>query len=321
MTNIFTSSFGAAFGAIFQVLLIALAAGLLMRKNILTQEQLKALSAIVVRVLLPCMIFSNIVKNFDPGGFKIWPIVPIAAVLMIGIGLAAGALLLWPQIKIKKYLLAPAAFQNAGYLILPLGKILYPEQFDKFALYCFLYILGLNPVLWSFGKYLVSSEEDEKLSFGGLLTPPLIASIATIFLVLLKLKFIIPSAVLNAADLVGSATVPMATFVLGAVLGSISFTIKSYILDAAKVLFVKLMLIPICTIVVLMLTGLYKTHPLLCNMLVLQASSSPATAIILQVTHYGGKEQEIGSILLLSYFTCVITIPFWLAVWTAITAG
>lgn len=320
MLSIFTSSFGAAFEAIFQILLIALAAGLLMRKKILTQEQVKALSAIVVRVLLPCMIFSNIVKNFDPGGFKIWPLIPAAAVLIVGIGLAAGALLLWPQIKIKKYLLAPAAFQNAGYLILPLGKILYPEQFDKFALYCFLYILGLNPILWSLGKYLVSSEEDEKISFGGLLTPPLIASIATILLVLLKLKFIVPSTVLNATDLVGSATVPMATFILGAALGSISFSIKSYVLDAVKVLFVRLIFVPICTIIVLMLTGLYKDYPLLCNLFVLQASSSPATALILQVNHYGGKEQEIGSILLLSYFACVITIPFWLAVWTAITA-
>jgi predicted permease len=60
MINIFTSSFGTAFEAVFEVLLIAVAAGILIRKNILTQEQLKAIAALGVRVLLPCLIFSNI---------------------------------------------------------------------------------------------------------------------------------------------------------------------------------------------------------------------------------------------------------------------
>ncbi|MFA5291979.1 MAG: AEC family transporter [Phycisphaerae bacterium] len=319
MINIFTNSFGTAFEAVFQILLIAIVAGVLIRKHILTQDQLKAISAIGVRVLLPCLIFSNIIKNFDPAGFKIWPLVPLAAVLMVGFGLLFSAILFWPNLKEKKYLFAPAALQNAGYLILPLGKILYPDHFDEFAMYCFLYILGISPLLWSLGKYLVSSQPDEKPTIQGLFTPPFVANIAAIAIVLLKLKFLIPSAALNAADLLGTAAVPIATFILGAVLGSISFSIKSYVTDTMKVLIIRLILIPIVTIVILLLTGLYKNYPLLCNLLVLQSSSSPATALILQVKHYGGKEQELGSILMLSYIACIVTIPFWLAVWMAIT--
>ncbi|OHB48446.1 MAG: hypothetical protein A2Y10_14705 [Planctomycetes bacterium GWF2_41_51] len=316
----FTSSFGTTFQAVFQILLIALAAGILIRRNILTQEELKAISALGVRVLLPCLIFTNIIINFEPSKLKIWPIIPLSAVLMVGIGLLFAAILFWPNIREKKYLFAPAALQNAGYLILPLVKFLYPHQFDEYAMYTFLYLLGISPLLWSLGKYLVSSLPGEKPTIEGLFTPPFIANIAAILIVLLKLKPFIPAVVINSADLLGTAAVPVATFVLGAVLGSISFSIKSYVADVVKVLAVRLVLVPVVTILILLITGLYKNYPLLCNLLVLQSSSSPATALILQVKHYGGKEQQLGSILLLSYIACIITIPFWLAVWLAITA-
>jgi len=319
-TDIFTNSFGTTFQAVFQILLIAFAAGVLMRKNILTQEQLKAISTIGVRVLLPCLIFSNILINFKPAEFKIWPLIPLAAVITVGFGLLFAAVLFWPNINEKKHLFAPAALQNAGYLILPLGKFLYPDQFDQFAMYCFLYILGISPLLWSLGKYLVSSLPNEKPTIEGLFTPPFIANIIAVLIVLLNLKNWIPATVINSTDLLGSAAVPIATFILGAVLGSISFSIKSYAADAVKVLTIRLILVPIITIGILLLIGLNKNYPLLCNLLVLQSSSSPATGLIMQVKHYGGKEQELGSILLLSYIACVITMPLWLAVWLTINA-
>lgn len=318
MINVFMNSFGTAFQALLQVLLVSVAGGILIRKKVITQEHLKSLSTVVVRVLLPCMTFSNIVRNFNPAQFKIWPLVPLVAILTIGLGLLAALALFWPNLKPKKHLFAIASLQNAGYLILPLGKTLYPEQFDKFAMYCFLYILGMSPLLWSLGKYLISSAEDEKMSFKGLLTPPLIACIGGIVIVLVKIQFLIPNIILDSSDLIGSATVPIATFVLGAVLGSISFNIKSHVWDAAKTLFVRLIFVPICTIAVLMFTGLNNDYPLLCSLFVLQSSSSPATGLILQVKHYGGNEQEVGSILMLSYVACMFTIPLWLAVWATL---
>jgi predicted permease len=317
MIDIFISSFGTAFKAIFEILLISIAAGLLIRKNILTQEHLKALSTMGIRVLLPCLIFSNIIKNFNPGQLKFWPLIPLAAILMVGFGLLVSAMLFWPNLKDKKYLLAPAALQNGGYLILPLGKMLYPDQFDEFAMYCFLYLLGLSPLLWSLGKYLVSPAEGEKPTLRELFSPPFYANIISILIVLLHLKFIVPSVILEPVDLVGTAAVQVATFVLGAVLGSISLNIRAYFANAIKVLSVRLIVVPLAAIIVLKLMNIQSAYPLLCSLLVLQSSSSPATSLIILVKHYGGEEEELGTILFLSYIACIITIPFWLAVWTA----
>jgi predicted permease len=320
MIDIFINSFGTTFQAILPILLIAAVAGFLIRKNILTQEQLKALSAICIQVLLPCLIFSNIIKNFDPHQLRYWLLIPLAAFLMVGFALAISSILFRPNLRAKKHFLAPAAIQNAAYIILPLGKMLYPQKFDEFAMYCFLYVLGLNLILWSVGKYLVSSKEDENPSIRQLLNPPFFANIIAVSVVLLGLKRFMPTVVLNSAELVGSATVPVATFLLGAILGSISFNIKSHFADAGKVMLVKLILLPLAVIIVLSLTNLHTAWPLLCSLLVLQSSSPPATAIIIMAKHYDEKEQQLGSILFLSYVACIITIPFWLAVWSAIIA-
>ena len=97
--------------------------------------------------------------------------------------------------------------------------------------------------------------------------PPFYANIISILLVLLHAKFIIPSIILNSADLLGSAAVPVATFVLAAVLGSIPFNIKPYLANAGKVMLIKLIIVLLATIIVLRLLNFYSAYPLLCSFL------------------------------------------------------
>jgi predicted permease len=42
---------------------------------------------------------------------------------------------------------------------------------------------------------------------------------------------------------------------------------------------------------------------------------APATQIIIQVKKYGGDVQNVGSMMFIAYSLCLITIPFWFAVW------
>jgi len=212
-------------------------------------------------------------------------------------------------------MLALAGIHNAGYLILPIGTVLFPGQFDKFALYCFLHILGMTPLLWSLGKYLVSSADDEKISWSGITTPPFIASITAIGLVFVKAGDYIPAVAVESVDLLGSATVPLATFILGAVLGSIHLNIRPHLADGVRALGIKLLLIPLLTVIILRVTGVFADDGLMARFLVLQAAAAPATGLILQVRNYGGDEQKISSLMLLSYIACVFTMPLWMAVW------
>lgn len=317
MATFFTAFIG-TLGAVFKVFMIMVAAGILVRKKIINDQQINGLSFVTVNILLPCLIFSNIVLTFNPRSLPLWWVLPLIGAGMIAVGLMFGALLFRRQLPAKKNMLPLCSIQNAGYLILPLGQALFPAEFDRFANYTFLFLLSVGPLLWSVGKFLTTSGQEEKLSMKGLMTPPLVANLAALAVVFTGTAKYIPELLLEPVEMLGQAAVPVANFVLGAVLGGLSLRLKPYIQDAVKTNLVKLGLVPMLTVLVLYILRSYNFDPLLANFLVLQASAAPATGLILQLRQYGGDERKISSIMLISYIACVVMLPFWVALWNSL---
>ncbi len=318
----FSATFLVMFRAMLQLFLIAVLAGFLVRRKWVSQEQVRALAVITVNVLLPCMIFVNIARQFKPADTPGWWLLPILGVAVSSAGLLMARLLFSrAELPRKNLLLAMAALQNSGYMALPLGKMAYPDQFDRFALYTFLFILGYSPFLWSVGRHLTAaggSPAEPRSRWRGFVTPPFAANLAAVALVLVGVAGFIPPVALEAIDLLGSATVPVATFVLGATVGGIALSVWPPWADAVRAIGVKLVLLP--GLMVTALTALtawtpVRVEPLLGNFLVIQAASAPATALALQVRKYGGDAQQTGSLLLISYSLCLVTLPLWLGLW------
>jgi len=151
-----------------------------------------------------------------------------------------------------------------------------------------------------------------------LATPPFIASLLGLAVVLTNTRSMIPPIVLGPVELIGSATVPIAIFVLGAILARVSLDFKSHLCDALRVILIKLILTPIATIACLYFLGIAQSYPLLAKFFILQSAAAPATALIIQVRHYGGDEKKLSSVVLLCYLVCILTIPLWIAIWDII---
>jgi hypothetical protein len=81
------------------------------------------------------------------------------------------------------------------------------------------------------------------------------------------------------------------------------------------VLLVKFGLLPAATVAVLLATRLGADQPMVARFLVLESAAAPAVGLILQVRAYGGDERKVGTVMLVSYVTCLISLPVWLAVW------
>lgn len=335
--DVFGESFAVTFAAVFEIAIVIAAAGFLVRSNIIGQNHLKAVSTVTVYVFLPCMIFGNIVRRFEPGEFGYWYLLPISAILMIGAGLGLAVLLFYKQLPQKKNMLSLASMQNANYLVLPIGRVVFADKFETFTLYCFLFLLGISPVLWSLGKWLNSNTDGGKLTFREIITPPFVANFSSVLIVLIGLRdVLLPISegadllwyqkgfdiVVKSVEFLGSATVPAATFVLGGMLGGISLVVGPHIRDAVKVSVVKLIAVPVVVIgflyVFVKVFGV-DIPPLLSAFWVIEASAAPATAHILQIKTYGGDDQKSSCVVLLSYICCILTIPFWLAVWQSIS--
>jgi malate permease and related proteins len=54
---------------------------------------------------------------------------------------------------------------------------------------------------------------------------------------------------------------------------------------------------------------------LVSDVILIQAVSPPAIAILIQIKNYGGDAQKSGSLMLISYIACIVVIPLWMAVW------
>ncbi len=318
MLGAFATAFSGTFSAMAGIFLVIVAAGFMVRKRVITQGQIDGLSAATVKLFLPCLIFAKVVESLEPKGQPGWWALPLLGVVMAVVGTGLGALALIDRLPEKRHLLPLAGMQNAGYLVLPVGLLLFPDRFDDFALYVFLFILGYNPVLWSLGKVLITGKSGGNPRWRDVITPPLVANLIAIPFALSGGRNVLPKPMFAAIDLVGSAAVPVATVVLGAVLGGVGVRLRHHFADAARTLAVKLLALPALTVALLDLTHLQAANPLLAEFLVIEAASAPAVGLILQVRTYGGDEGEVGSIMVLAYAACTLALPAWVAVWTVI---
>ena len=319
MSDIFFSSFLSMGEALARIFIIIIGAGLLVRKNIVSQVQIDALSKITVIVLLPSLVFSNTLQHFTPESLPFWWALPIVGIVMSLIGVLFASGVFAVDFKNKRNLIAISSMQNAGYLVLPIGQVLYPEHFSEFALFSFLFILGFNPILWTLGKYLVTSTGAKiEFSYKTLITPPAVANVTSLIIVLLGWQNIFPKSIVSSVDLLGQAAVPIATFILGATLGSVSLRKFPHIFDILRVVLVKYVLLPLVTIYILNFFNIGETHPLLADFFVIQAAAAPATGLIIQVRAYGGDVQKVAGMMIVTYVVCLVAMPFWIAIWHSI---
>ena len=302
--------------ALARVFIIILVAGILVRKKIITQEHINALSKVTVIVLLPSLVFSNTLQHFSTETLPYWWVLPLMGIAMSLVGVLFASGVFAVDFRKQRNMIAVSSMQNAGYLVLPVGQIVYPERFIEFSLITFLFILGYNPLLWSLGKYLSTSDDKKvKIHLKDMITPPAVANILSLVLVLLGWQKIFPDIFVDSVDLIGQAAVPIATFVLGATLGTVSLRKFPKLVNIIRVVFVKYIMLPVVTIFILKYFDIGKNYPLLADFFVIQAAAAPATGLILQVRTYGGDVQKVAGMMLITYVVCLLALPFWIALW------
>jgi predicted permease len=310
MSN-FTATFFELCLVLLKLLAVIMAAGFLVRKKFVLPKHISFLSKITIDIFLPALIFSKIIQTFKPNEMTYWWIFPLASLGMILIGLIFAIIFFRKEFVTKKYLLAMCALQNATYIVLPIGQLQYPNQFDKFALYVFLFSLGINPALWTLGRYLVTpnSKNSIKTYFSG----PMLASVFGVVICLLNLQALIPAIAVKGLDFIGKGGIPLATFVFGATLGSLPLNQIKINFTAIKVASIKLIILPASVFIFIALYKIKQFDPLIASFLIIEASVAQASTLILQIRRYGGEQTVISSIMIVTYLFSLVTLPMWVA--------
>lgn len=309
----FLSTFKFSALAIAEIFLIGLCGFALAKKRIISAEGLKVLSRLVVELTLPALIFSRLLRDFNFQRFPDWWLFPVISFGLTLLGLALGYLFLKTDksLSTKNEFLGLIAFQNSGYLPLALATTILPlAEAKQMFIYIFLFLLGFNALIWSFGVHLLSRHKEKKFEFASLFTPPLLATLVALLFIFLKAESFIPEIVLRPLAMIGNCTIPLGLMVVG---GSLAFvSAKTEIKKKALINLGLAKLIILPALVFLLLIWI-RPPRLIGLLLLMQAAMPSATSLSIIAKRYAGDCDFINQSILWTHLLGLITIPLFLS--------
>ncbi|MDD5238709.1 MAG: AEC family transporter [Candidatus Omnitrophica bacterium] len=310
----FNESFKITGLAVAQIFLLAAIGYFLVKKNILGEDGMNSLSRLVIEITLPLMIFCQLVKDFRFYLYPDWWVFPLISIVITIAGLLLGmifmGLIKGPAHKLQ--FLSLVSFQNAGYLPLALAaSLLSPEKTDTLFIYLFLFLLGFNLVIWSFGVYLLTFTRTKRFELGSLFSPPVIATLFSLVFIFFGLNKIVPDFIIKPLKAVGDCTLPLAMLVVG---GSLAQIRLSHI-ETKGVLLILLAKLVILPALGLLLIFKFRPPELIGLLIIIQLAMPPATSLSLIMRHYKKEDLLISQGVFFGHLISIITLPLFLSLY------
>lgn len=290
------------------MLFIYMACGFtLVKIKFASEDHLKTLSGLLLYICTPCM-FINSFQNME---YSMETFKKTMAFFVVTLILQLAFFLILYFIFRKKFddgkyrILALAApLGNVGYFGLYLVTALFPDN-PEVAGYSVIYCVSMNILVYTVGKYLITTDKKYVSVKNAFLNPSVIFGAVAVALYLLQIDL---SGILGSAvSTLASMSTPLCMIILGMRLASMSFK-KIFAGGFAYIVsFIKLVIFPFfayaCVAFVPFFDDVFKLS-------VFALSAAPSGAIILSMAEFHGCEQELcADVLLMTTLLCIITLP------------
>ena len=303
--------------AMVQIFILGSVGYVLVKKNMLSAGGLEALSRLVIQVIFPALILSQMLQNFSFSLYPSWWIYPLISLTITIFGLVVGLLLL-KLIKLKTHrlqFLSLVCFQNSGYLPLAIVAGMFTgQQAREIFIFIFLFLLGFDLVAWSLGIYMLTYEKKIKFKLQSIFSPPVIANLVSLVLIAFGLNKFIPTGLFKPLEMVGNCTLPLAMFVVG---GNVAL-VQLKDIDKKSVFFSllgKLIILP--TLGMLIVLKLELPY-LLGFLIVMQLAMPCATSLSVIIRHYKKEDRLISQGVFFSHILSLLTIPVFLGLYLSL---
>lgn len=318
----FLGTFAIILKAILELLLVGALGFFLVRRRIVSHDGLKLLSSLVIGVFLPCLMFSEITARFNFIRYPNWWIFPFLSLLVTAVGYFFGLVFLGLDRRLKNTegeFLGVSAFQNSGYLPLPLVFYLLPAgMISQMLIYIFLFLLGFNMTIFSLGLFLICPHREKKCRFvpQAVFNAPVIATLLALVFVFFKANRLIPDVVVGPLESLGRCAIPLSILVVGGSLAFLKTGLKSSWRPLALALSVKLVLVPLFF---LGFVALVHPKPQVGFLLVLQAAMPPAALLSVISKNQNYAEDFVNQAIFYGHLLSIVTIPVFLALYEGMT--
>lgn len=312
----FLESFKVTGPAIAQIFLLGAIGYFLVKINALTENGLDALSRLTIEITLPFLIFCELIKRFTFTFYAKWWIFPLISIAITFLGLFVGSLFVGfiRGNDHKMQFLSLIAFQNSGYLPLALVASLLPnDQVGPMFIYLFLFLLGFNLLIFSLGVYMLASKKGDKFEVKNLFSPPVLATLVTLLLILLNLNRV-PDSIYKPMKMIGDCTLPLAMLVVGGNLAQI----RLGRIDKKAIFFMslaKLVILPGLGILFLLK---FRMPHLIGLLILIELAVPPATTPSVIIRHYKKEDLLISQGIFFGHILGLISLPIFLSLYFAL---
>ncbi len=305
-------AFSTTFGAIFQLVVIGAVGFFLVRRSVISESGLNMIGGLVIKVFLPLLMFTEITRRFNLQLFPDWWIFPLLSLVVSAAGLGAGYLVLRfdNHVKHPHEFLSLTTFQNSGYLPLPLVAALLPRtQADIMFIYIFLFLLGFNMTIFSFGYYLLNPAADRRFDPRKMFNPPVLATLTALLVAFAGAGRFVPELLLEPAALLGRCAIPLSILVVGGSLALMKVE-KGALRPLTYALLIKLVFLPLfflCAVVV------FRPPPMMGFLLILQAAMPSAVLLSVVCRSQDCGDRLVSPAIFYGHLASIVTIPLMLS--------
>jgi hypothetical protein len=300
--------------AMGQIFFLGALGYVLVKKNMLSSEGLDALSRLLIQIIFPALILTQMLRNFSFNFYPDWWIFPLISFSITAVSLALGWLLLrLSGAKTHKLqFLSLVTFQNSGFLPLAMaGSLFAGQQVNDIFIFIFLFLLGYDLIAWSLGVYMLTYQKQVKFKLRSIFSPPVIANLSSLLLVALGLNKFIPDILFKPLSMIGNCTLPLAMLVVG---GSIAL-VRLRDIDrktASVFLLGKMILLPLLGILIVLK---FNLPYLLGFLIVMQLAMPSATSLSVIIRRFNQEDTLISQGIFFSHFAGLFTIPLFLSLY------
>lgn len=293
-------------------LFMMLFAGFIARKSgVIDQNTTKGLSALLIKVTLPALIFTSMQKDFSPEllresfvitalSFGIYGLYFIIAILL-------GGLLRGGKKDTGVYQFA-ILFSNVGFMGFPvLGSVFGQESI----FYAAMFNIPFHFFVFTLGVYLMTRghTEDTRFDFKLFLSPGIIATVAGFLFFIFSLK--LPSVIYDPVKYVGDITIPLSMITVGSMLTEIH---HKELIAGWRVYFISFMRLAVLPVLVFFFVRLFTANPMMISVAVVIAAMPVAVNAPLIAQEYNGNALLASRLLFVSTLLSLFTLPLVLVI-------
>lgn len=293
-------SFSIVLNQIITMFIIGLVGFVLYKKEWISNETIKQISSILLKIIMPLIIIKNLYIPFNQENLNILGLSFLLSFVLLIVGIIVSrSIFRNSQQGIERF---SAGFSNASFLGIPLVSGILGSHA---VIYMIPYVVGQSILMWTYGVSLLNKDKGQLSIQGILRNPAIIAFVLSIFIFVFQIR--IPIVLIQSMNYLTSINTPLAMMILGCYVAQVEMNSLRKLLGFVKPILTKLVLVPLIVLLIFKFIPLNNIEMFMALFIV--SGAPTATSLVMFSAVYDSDVTKAAQLVSYSTLLSSITLP------------